>query len=474
MKLVKNYLYNAFYQLFSLLVPLVTIPYVSRVLGAKGIGINAFTNSNVQYFVLAGSLGIALYGNRQIAYYRDNREKTSQAFWEIFFIRAITISIALVAFFVFLNFTTQYRIAYLMQGLLIVAAAFDVSWLFMGVENFKVTVVRNVIVRLVTLIAIFLFVKTANDLNLYIALLSLSQLLGNLTLFPYLRHYIDKPRWHSLNLWQHLRPSLVLFVPQIATQVYLVLNKTMLGSFVSVEAAGFYDNSDKIIKMVLAIVTATGTVMLPRVANTFAKGNYEQVRKYLYTSFDFVSVLAIPMMFGVAAVAHGFAVLFFGSEFAPVGPLMMLESIVIVLIAWSNVLGVQYLLPTGHNRAYTWSVVLGALVNVVLNVPLILRLGADGAMIATILSELAVTGFQLYATRKELEFRQLFEGQWKYWLAGLAMFAVVFGLTRVLRGGYLSLIIEVIAGVVVYATIVVLFRPKLINTIREWRANGSK
>jgi len=283
MKIIKNYLYNVFYQVFVLLVPLITMPYIARVLGPTGVGINSFTNSNTQYFILIGSIGVSLYGNRQIAYYRDNRAKASQIFWEVFLMRLVTIVAALALFFGFLWFVKDYHQAYLMQAILIVAAAFDISWFFMGFENFKVTVLRNIIIKLISLACIFIFVKNQGDLTLYIAILSISQLIGNLTLFPYLKHYIDMPDWHKLKIWRHFQPSLVLFIPQIATQVYLILNKTMVGKMVSVEAAGFYDNSDKIVKMVLAIVTATGTVMLPRVANTFAKGDHEQVKKYLYS-----------------------------------------------------------------------------------------------------------------------------------------------------------------------------------------------
>lgn len=471
MKIVKNYLYNVFYQVFVLIVPLITIPYVSRVLGATGVGINAFTNSNVQYFVLVGSIGVALYGNRQIAYVRDNREKTSQIFWEIFFMRGITIAGVLLSFFIFLLLTTRYHTAYLMQAILIIAAAFDISWFFMGLENFKVTVLRNVIIRLLSLVCIFMFVKTQHDLNLYIAILSLSTLIGNLTLFPYLRQFIDLPKWHELNLWRHVRPSMVLFIPQIASQVYLVLNKTMLGTFISVESSGYYDNSDKIIKMVLAIVTATGTVMLPRVANTFARGNLKQVRRYLYASFDFVSAVSIPMMFGIAAIAPRFAVMFFGPEFTAVGPLMMIESIVILMIAWSNVLGVQYLLPTGHNQAYTLSVITGAIVNVVLNIPLIMWLGTNGAMIATVLSELGVTIYQLVVVRKELTIQTLFSGIWKYLIAGVAMFAVVLYLNLTWSMSYLTLAAEIIIGMVIYVGILLGLRPKILQTVQEWRKN---
>lgn len=476
MRLVKNYLYNVFYQVFVLLVPFITLPYISRVLKSTGVGIQSFTNSNTQYFILIGSIGVALYGNRQIAYYRDDKEKTSQIFWEIFLMRAVTILVALGMFFIFLNTQHQYHSAYLMQSILIVAAAFDISWFFMGIENFKVTVLRNILVKLISLICIFVFVKTKDDLNLYIAILSISQLLGNLTLFPYLRHYVKLPKLRSLRIWCHFKPSLILFVPQIATQLYLVLNKTMVGQMVSVEAAGFYDSSDKIVKMLLAVVTATGTVMLPHVANTFAKGQMEQVKQYLYTSFDFVSAISIPLMFGVAAVAPKFTRLFFGKGFDPVGPLMMIEAIVILVIAWSNVLGVQYLLPTGHNKEYTVSVTIGAVVNLVLNVPLIICLGANGAMISTVISEISVTAYQLYVTRKELRISLLFKDIWKYLVPGLIMALVVWQLGASMSTKIITVVVQVVIGGVIYIALAYLLNRQKIKSLIQFvlkkRAKG--
>lgn len=469
MKIIKNYLYNVFYQVFVLLVPLITMPYIARVLGPTGVGINSFTNSNTQYFILIGSIGVSLYGNRQIAYYRDDKAKTSQIFWEVFLMRMITILVALAAFFIFLGVEKSYHQAYLMQAILIVAAAFDISWFFMGFEDFKVTVLRNIIVKLISLACIFIFVRGKGDLTLYIAVLSISQLIGNITLFPYLKRYINLPNWRELKIWRHFKPSLVLFVPQIATQVYLILNKTMVGKMVSVEAAGFYDNSDKIVKMVLAIVTATGTVMLPRVANTFAKGDHEQVKKYLYQSFNFVSAISIPMMFGIAAIAPKFATMFFGQTFDAVGPLMMIESLVILFIAWSNVLGIQYLLPTGHNKEFTVSVTIGAVVNIILNVPLILWLGTEGAMISTVISEFSVTLYQFYVIRKELDLLQMMQDTWKYLLSGLMMFITVLTMNLRLPFSMLQLVIQVIIGMVAYIFILWLTKPNILNYIKTFK-----
>jgi len=466
MKVVKNYLYNASYQVFILLVPLITTPYLARVLGPKGVGINSYTNSIIQYFILFGSIGVNLYGNRQIAFVRDNRKELTQTFYEIFFMRLITIMTACFVFEIFISIDNTYKTYYLAQSVSIVAAAFDISWFFMGVENFAVTVLRNLVIKIITLISIFLFVKSYSDLTIYILILSLSLLLGNLTLFPSLCRYIDKPRVSSLRIWRHLWPSLILFIPQIATQIYLVLNKTMLGAMISVQSAGYFDQSDKIVKMVLAVVTATGTVMLPHVANAFANGQHDKTKEYLYSSFSFVTALSVPMAFGLFAIAHKFVPLFFTSKFNSVIPIMMIESVVILLIAWSNAIGTQYLLPTRQNKSFTLSVIFGALINLLANIPLILLYGAVGAAIATVLSELSVTIYQLMAIRKQIDYKIMFDDLYKYLIAGLIMYLLIFIVDRLLPNDWFALVFEVIIGIIVYLISLVILRVGLVYKVK--------
>ena len=217
-----------------------------------------------------------------------------------------------------------------------------------------------------------------------------------------------------------------LFIPQIATQVYVQLNKTMLGGMVSETASGYYQYSDNLVKLILALVTATGTVMLPHVANAVSKGNMKKVNQMLYKSFDFVSALSYPMMFGLAAISLTLAPQYYGSGYEPVGPAMMIESIVILIIAGSNVLGVQYLLPIHHQRDFTVSVTVGAFVNIILNIPLIRTWGLYGAMWSTVISEISVTLYQLWVVRGLLSYKILFSNSWKYLLAGTIMFIPVF------------------------------------------------
>ncbi|WEV60775.1 flippase [Streptococcaceae bacterium ESL0729] len=467
MKLIKNYLYNIGYQIFILIIPLVTVPYIARVLGAEGVGINAFTNSIIQYFILFGSIGVNLYGNRTIAYNRDNKEKLSQSFWEITFLRFICIFVSYVCFLIFLGLVSNFKVYYFYQSLLIIAAAFDISWFFMGIEDFKKTVLRNILVKLLSLAAIFAFVRTSHDTAAYILILSLSTLLGNLTLWPYIRKMVYPPNFKEMNLRVHLSPSISLFIPQIATQVYLVLNKTMLGLVTGVESSGYYENTDKIVKIVLAVVTATGTVMLPRVANTFARGQKDEVKRYLYTSFDFVSAICFPMSLGLAAIAPKFSIWFLTEDFAIVGKLLPILSLIVIFIGWSNVLGTQYLLPTNQTKYFTISVVSGAFVNLLLNFIMINLWGVYGAVVATVLSEIIVTLVQLYYVRYTLNIAYLFKGTWKYVLASTAMMFMVRFMNDIMPGKAFYFMIQVFLGIVIYVLLVVILRAPIIQEAKK-------
>lgn len=451
MKVVKNYLYNASYQILNLLIPLITVPYISRVLGAHDVGINEYTNSWVTFFYLMGQMGITLYGNREVAYHRDDLYERSRTFWGVEALQLLTVSASFVAYLVavFL-FSTTFKYYFLLQGIWIIATGLDVSWYFMGLENFKVTVVRNTFVRLISIVLIFTIVKDVNDLGKYIAILGGTQLVGNLTLWPYLK---DNLVWVKISEWhpfKHFYPALLLFIPTITTQVYLVLNRLMLGRMSTQVSLGNFGQADKIVKFVLAIVTATGTVMLPHVANKFAKGDIKGVRDSLYSSFNFVSAVSVPMMFGLMAISERFAPWFLGADFELAGKIMFLESPIIVLIAWSNVTGTQYLMPVNRVKEYTTSVTVGAVSNIVFNLFLIEGWGANGAAVATVLSEFLVSAVQIAMIRGTIKRRQLFREQWKYFLCGFLMYLVVNRVCLIINMTIANLCLEVGIGIVVY------------------------
>ena len=467
MKVIKNYLYNIGYQVLAIIVPLITSAYVSRVLRPAGVGANAFTNSIIQYFILFASMGIGYYGNRQIAYVRENRKKMAKTFWEIQIVKTIMTLASFIAFEVFMIFYTRQADYMWAQSINLIAVAFDISWFYEGVENFKVTVLKNSFVKIVSMIAIFVFIKNPGDVTLYIIVLAISTLLGNLTLWSNIRRDLPKVSYKILNPWQHFLPMAELFIPQIATQVYVQLNKTMLGGMVSETASGYYQYSDSLVKLILALVTATGTVMLPHVANAVSRGNMRKVNQMLYKSFGFVSALSYPMMFGLAAISLTLAPKYYGPGYEPVGSAMMIESIVILMIAWSNVLGVQYLLPIHHQRDFTVSVTVGAVVNIILNIPLIHTWGLYGAMWSTVISEISVTLYQLWAVRGLLSYKKLFNDSWKYLISGLVMFIPVFWMNIHLTDSWLMMGIEILIGIFIYSLMVILLHAEIVKEARS-------
>lgn len=462
MKIIRNYLYNASYQVLILITPLITVPYVARVLGPTGVGVYSYTNSIITYFVLIGTIGITVYGNQQVAFHRDNAYERSKTFWEIELLQLINVCLTFLVFGVFLLLDHRYRLFMVFQSFQLLAGAFDVSWFFMGIEDFRKTVFRNTLVKLATLAAIFIFIKTSSDLGLYILILALSQLLGNFTLWPYLKNNVVKVKIKNLKIFHHYLPALMLFVPQAANLVYQQVNKTMLGNLDTVNSVAYYDYADKLIKTVLAVVTATGIVMLPHMANLFVKGKLAEIRKYLYKSFEFVSFIAIPLAFGIAGIATKLAPFYFGADFKVSGLLLMIEAPVIILIGWSNVIGQQYMMPTKQIPKYTKSVILGAIVNVILNVPLIIEFGAVGAPIATVVAELVVTSYQIFSVRNQLEIRLLFTDFGKYFVAGLIMFFVVYILNVSMEISVFNLLLQILEGSLIYVGALFVLQPKIV------------
>ena len=405
----KNYFYNLAYQILIIILPLITTPYVSRVLGAENIGIYSYTISITTFFILFGSLGIALYGQRETAYIRKDVDKLSGTFFEIVILRVITMLISIIIFyFTFIFENNQYKTYYTILILELIANMIDISWFFQGLEEFKKIVLRNTLIKICSIICTFLFIKSKDDLVLYFIIYVLSTFIGNASLWSYLPKYIKKVNIRNLNVLKHVKPTIALFIPQIAAQVYTLLDKTMLGFLILDKSeVGFYEQSQKIIKVILTVITSAGSVMLPRIASIFSDGNKEKVQEYMKKSFNLVFILAFPLILGIISVAEKFVPIFFGDGYEEVIILMKVITPIILLIGLSNVSGTQYLLPTKRQREFTISLVAGAIINFIFNMLLIPKLGALGASIGTVIAELIVTTVQIYFTRKDFDYKKI-------------------------------------------------------------------
>lgn len=464
--IAKNYIYNLIYQMLTIVLPLITTPYLSRVLGAEAIGIYGYTLSIVTYFVLFGSLGIALYGQREIAYVQNDKEKQSKAFWEIVIIRIITLFIAFITFYITFCRNGDYSVYYKILILELVANALDISWYFQGIEDFGKTVVRNLVIKTLSLVCIFAFVKTQEDLWKYILIYTSANVLGNITMWFYLPKMLEKISFKKLELGKHIKPIIALFIPQIAIQIYVVLDKTMIGNITNdMSEVGFYEQAQKIVKTMLLVVTALGTVMSSRIANAFAEQKKEEVKQYLSQSFKIVWFLGLPAMFGIIAVSAKLVPWFYGEGYEAVIPLINATSPIILAIGLSNVTGTQYLIQTGKQKLFTISVTIGAIVNVILNYILIHLLGTIGAVISSVLAEVSVLLVQLFFIRKEVDIFAIMKSSVKYLISSLIMFVVVLNITNWMQVSILNTCIEASIGVIVYFMLLILLKDEFLMGI---------
>lgn len=450
MKIIKNYIYNVFYQVLSVIIPFFTIPYVSRTLGAENIGINSFTAANTQYFVLLATMGISLYATREISYLKDDKHKLSNLFWEIMFLKILLFLASYAIFIIFIISNEHYKVIYLLQSVAIITALFDVSWFFMGIQNFKVTVLRNTLVKVLSIILIFILVKNKEDLTVYIIILVLSSLLGNISVWPYLKKNIEFPKFNKINFKRHVSPIITLFIPQIAIQVFTVVNKTILGIYSSPVDVGLFENADKIIRVMMAIVTASGMVLLPAISQFFISDDYEKVRKYMYKGFDYISFISIPLSIGLIAIAGDFGIWFFGTSFAHIDIVLALLSIVLVFMAWNNTFSSQFLIPAKHENWYTQSFIYGAVLNIILNICLDKNMGAVGAAISAMIAETFVVLYQINKIKYFFSIRKLFKNVWKYYLSALAMGLFIFFINKNLQFNMSILVMDIFIGSIIY------------------------
>ncbi len=468
----KNYIFNLLYQLLTIVTPLITTPYVARVLGVENNGIYGYTWSIVTYFVLFGSLGTALYGQREIAYIQNDRKKQTNVFWEILSIKTIAYLIVIIAFYLMFCLNGDYSLFYKILVIELVANLIDISWFFQGNEEFDKTVIRNMIVKITGLVCVFLFVKNENDLWKYFLIYVLSDLLGNLSLWIYVPRYLEKSNKKKLHLKKHVKPIILLFLPQISVQIYAVLDKTMLGQLTkSMSEVAYYDQAQKIIKALLLVVSAMSTVMCSRVANSYAKNKINDVKKYLKQSVSMVWLIATPLVFGVFAVASEIVPIYFGNGYDAVIPLMCATSLILIGIGLNNVTGIQYLIQAGKQNIFTLSVTVGAVINVILNLVLIKLFGTIGAVYSSIISEFVILAIQLFYTKEVITIKDIIYSSIKYLVSGIVMFIVVILLGKILTPGLISLCIKIIIGALIYCSSLLVMKDKftidIINQILQ-------
>ena len=361
----KNYIYNLIYQVMTLITPFITTPYISRVLGADGTGVQSYTNSVVQYFAILAALGTASYGQREIARHRDDIKMRNRLFWEIEALCMATTAACLMIWLFVIGFAREYRPYYIVLTMTLTAVAFDISWFFGGLEQYSLIVLRNTAVKLVGIAMLFLFIRKKEDLLLYVALTAATGLLGNISMWGYLKGQVERPVLKELCPLRHLKETLVYFIPTIATSVYTILDKTMLGWFSGENKSqnGYYEYATGFVNMAKILIMSFNAVMSARMSYLFGNGRIEEVHERIRDSLDFVLLMAMPIMLGLAGIAAQFIPWFLGNGYLPVTFLMYVCSPLVLVVGLSDCIGSQILTPGGKRAQSGKVIVAGAAVS---------------------------------------------------------------------------------------------------------------
>ena len=398
----KNFIFNVGYQLIMYLFPLITAAYISRVLGVENLGTYSYVSSIVTICGMFCLLGISNYGNREIAKIRDDYETRCKIFSEIFSLQLI-LSVIVISFYciVVFAFNIEYKVLFIIEILNLLAIAFDISWLFFGMERFKITLTRNFLVKCVSMLFIVILVRSDKDLPVYTVIMCLSALLSQLFLVIISRKFITFKFTIGKPLIRHLRPCLVLFIPVVAFSIYRVMDKTMIGVFSTKTELGFYENAERIINIPLMVISALGTVMLPYMAHSI-HNNGEEYKKTIKESMHLATIIATFSSVGLVVLGNDIATLIYGTAFLKSGLLIIILSVTIIASAWANVIRTQYLIPKSKDKIYVVSTIIGAIVNFICNMIFIRLYGSIGACIGTILAEFSIAIYQTISVSKEL------------------------------------------------------------------------
>ena len=459
----KNYIYNLLYQMLAVVIPLLVTPYVARVLGVGPVGAFSYTTAVTGYFVLFGNLGIATYGQLRVAACRNDKKAVSKIFYELIILRFVLMGIASLLFLVFIQVFSaeEYRTLYMVLLIQIASSAVDIAWLLQGFEEFGKIVVRNTVIKVLSVILIFSFVKKPEDLYIYALIMNGSTLLGNMSIWYFAPAFVEWVPLSELEPRRHLRPCIIYFIPTIATTLYLSLDKTMIRWFTtsSVEN-GYYEQAQKIEQMAATVVTSMSVVTMPRMAYLYSNESVDRLKDRLQQSIRFILMMSIPMCLGMIAVSDNLIPLYLGSGYDKSAVLLKFFSFLIIVVGLNNAVGKQVLMPVGRQKSYNASVIIGACVNVALNSLLIPRLYSVGAVIASVAAETTILLAFIHYSKDYIQLSWILKASVKYLIAGLVMLAAILAAGGALGRSWPVLILQVTAGMAIYVVLILLMRDK--------------
>lgn len=453
-KVVKNYIYNLSFQFINLLIPLLTVPYLARVLGAEGVGTFAYNYSIATMFSQFIILGMGNYGNRCIAKCLDDRIKLSKTFSELFYLEIIS-GILVISFYIVYTLTQSLdlNIALLLLPVLL-ASMFDVNWYLYGRENFKIISLRGILIKIFTTASIFIFVKEQSDVWIYVLIMSSSILLTQIIAWPVVLREVSFVRVRFSGIIRHFKPNLVLFVPIVAVSIYRTISKIMLGSISTITEVGYFENAEKIVSAFLSIIVALGTVMLPRMTALFEEKNEVAIISFMRKTFIYTAIMSSLFCFGTIAISEDLVFWFLGEEFDGSIDILRILCLTVPFICFANIIRTQILIPRCLDYPFVVSSIAGALINLFANLFLIKLLGGFGAALSTLMAETVVFIVQYHYCKdiidKYLNKRHMLTLIYLYLYALFVAAILLFTNRLISLSSFQSLALETLIGTILY------------------------
>lgn len=448
-KLLSNFLYQASYQILLIILPIITIPIVSKALGPEGIGTFNFINSIVAYFVLVAGGGITNYGIREISIVRNDKEKLSKKFWELAFFNLIFASITFVVYTAFSLFSKN-KAFFLVSSFTVLSCLFDISWFFSGIEDFKKITIRNFTVRIVSFILIIILIREPEDIYLYMLINAMSLLISQLSLWISINRYIIWVRVSLKDCLNHFKPAMEFFVAKIAISIYQNTTKTILGVMTTMTIVGYYSNSYALIMMAANIINAMNTIMIPRMSNMYGNKDEQGMIKLLQKTLHVQLYFTIAIMFGIIAISGQVVEWLFGPEFESIKEVIPWLAPVIVTQSFQMAVASQYLIPRKEMKEYNISIFIGAIITIVLTVLLVPYVEIYGAVFGINIGYLVVSYLRLKVLLRDTDFVLDYKNIIKYFFSGFLMWGIIHITTGNLVSSIFTTLIQILIGVTVY------------------------
>ena len=449
----KNFLYNILLNVSAVVFPLITAPYVARVLEPDGIGLINFSGTYAGYFAMVAVLGIPNYGIREVSKIRDDKKKLSELVSQLMSISAIaTIGITFVYFLTIylIGRLNENSIIFLIAGFLIYLAPFKINWYYQGLEEFGYITFRTLVIRLLSIVCLFLLVHEKSDLIVLMLINLFGGIIADVWNFSKMWSGGVHPTFTVHGLKPHMKPLMLLFSSVIAISIYTILDTLMLGFMADYSEVGYYNQAVNLSKTILAVVTSLSVVAIPRVSYYVERKEFSKVSGLINTSFSIISLLAFPCAFGMMCISSVFVPLFFGKMFVGAVIPMMILSALIILIGLNNIVGMQILMGMGLDKLFLYSVLAGTISNFCMNCILIPICGSIGASISSVLAEAIVLFVMLFFTYRFTPIRISSSKDIILSFVGAIMLIPLYLFLRGAMSGWPLICFFIIAGAIVY------------------------